>query len=340
MNTIIKYLLLGFLVAASFMPRQAHADLSCTSFLTVYFNPPDGVAMIDETVAVGQPVWSGTVNFPTADLNYGCSDPTIGGIGYGWHITEYIGAGTYRGNNVYDSGIAGLGYKIYSTGGCVSGYYPLTCPYDNRFTNLHARQYTVTLIKTSATMAESGQLSGVFAIVNTRGKSGNFLGVMDKFVWSIPFQVKKMVKPTCAVDDRSVLVPMGSVSNPKLSVGQTFNPVDFSLKLNCSGGDGTTPINAYLTLTDSTTPGNRSSTLNLGTGSTVTGLGIQILRNNTPVSFGPADGTTVGSQNQFSVGATTNGSITIPFTGQYIVTNTNVTPGIVKAVALFTVVYQ
>ncbi|KVO43095.1 hypothetical protein WL02_03365 [Burkholderia ubonensis] len=93
----------------------------------------------------------------------------------------------------------------------------------------------------------------------------------------------------------------------------------------------------YVTLTDLTAPGNTSNQLTLAPASTAKGVKLRILRNGSPVGYGP-DSRVAGNPNQWYVGrasTTTN----IPLSAQYIATGP-VSAGTVKGVATFTMSYQ
>jgi type 1 fimbria pilin len=119
------------------------------------------------------------------------------------------------------------------------------------------------------------------------------------------------------------------------AVGATTGSTPFNLALNCDPG-----VNVAVTLTDATTPSNRSSTLTLTADSSASGVGYQISYANVPVLFG-ADSAAVGNANQISVSSspTAGGVFTVPLTASYIRTGT-VVPGSANARATFTMSYQ
>jgi type 1 fimbria pilin len=144
---------------------------------------------------------------------------------------------------------------------------------------------------------------------------------------------------TCSVDAGSVNlnVSLGTTSAPGLAgpVGTTAGNAGFSVRLNCSTG-----MNVYMTLTDANNLGNTSDILSLSpSAAQARGVGVQIRRNGTPVRFGP-DSSVAGNTNQFSLGASPNGVLDIPFTANFIKTNVVVAPGDANAVATYTLSYQ
>lgn len=144
---------------------------------------------------------------------------------------------------------------------------------------------------------------------------------------------------TCSVDAGSINIPvsLGTTSAPGLAgpVGTTSGNASFNVRLNCSTG-----MNVYMTLTDANNLGNLTDTLSLSPSATqARGVGIQIRRDGTPVRFGP-DSSVAGNMNQFSLGASPNGALVVPFTANYIKTAVAVTPGDANAVATYTLSYQ
>lgn len=140
---------------------------------------------------------------------------------------------------------------------------------------------------------------------------------------------------TCSVTTTSVDVPLPQAYAGKLSTtGSTAGATPFNLGINCSQG-----TNVMVTLTDASDVSNRSNTLGLAPGSSAAGVGLQILKGSTPISYGP-DSAAAGNTNQWSAGTAAGGPMTIPLTAQYVRTPGTLTPGTVKGTATFTMSYQ
>lgn len=84
---------------------------------------------------------------------------------------------------------------------------------------------------------------------------------------------------------------------------------------------------------------NVSTTLGLTTGSTATGVGLQVINGGTTIGYGP-DSALIGTTNQWSAGTASGGVMKIPLTAQYVRTAGSLTPGKVTAAATFTMSYQ
>ncbi|SAL44791.1 type-1 fimbrial protein subunit A [Caballeronia arvi] len=95
-----------------------------------------------------------------------------------------------------------------------------------------------------------------------------------------------------------------------------------------------------LTLTDVTTPANRSTTLTLTPSSTAKGVGYQISFRGVPVAYG-ADTAAAGNQNQIFVSSvpTITGPLSVPMSVSYVRTGA-VVPGSANAKVTFTMSYQ
>ncbi len=134
-----------------------------------------------------------------------------------------------------------------------------------------------------------------------------------------------MVVPTCSTQNVSVdLKPISPSALP--AVGSVAGSTPFNIVLQCPAGP---PVNVGTTLTDATTPGNRTSTLSLAKSSSATGVAVQISNTKGLVLYGP-DSPVARNPNQFKVGTLSaqGGAINIPLTAEYVRTGA-VTPGTV-----------
>ena len=147
-------------------------------------------------------------------------------------------------------------------------------------------------------------------------------------------------KPTCKVTTPTRSVSLLPVPKSKLNaIGTVTAAEDFTLGMSCSGGDTGKTLGIFAVLTDQSAPDNRSDVLSLSNGSSATGVGIQILRNGSPLAYGP-DSTASTAQNRWKVGTYGNVNVTIPLSARYIQTDSVVTAGTVNARATFTVSYE
>lgn len=204
-----------------------------------------------------------------------------------------------------------------------------------------AASTTLTLVKTGP-IADGAVLAAgplewteVNGLVNTR----------DNLATSVRF-----VAQTCNVTTTNVLVPISPASGIPLRtftrVGTTTNPVPFQIGIDCTGVSTT----VFMTLTDQQNPGNISDTLALTANSVATGIGIQIMSEESSIGsgvfnvrrFGPA-ASVAGNTNQFRVATTAEvspGPKRMNFRARYIQTAAQVTAGTANGIATFTMSYQ
>ncbi|KPC54124.1 Type-1 fimbrial protein, A chain precursor [Amantichitinum ursilacus] len=199
---------------------------------------------------------------------------------------------------------------------------------------------TFTFIKTDAGPTRSGQINGmVFILTSNAG------GKVDlaSFNLSSPIVLKVGTSPTCAVDAASKTVDV-TLAQAKIAAfsgpGSSANPTPFKLMFTCTGAkNGGTSI-AQIGFTDANSPGNTSSVLSLSAKSTAKGVGVQIQSSaGMPYTLGP-DSTAWDAPGHNTEGEWANGNYTLSFTASYIQTEPIVQPGLVDAMATFTMTYQ
>ncbi|WP_196786401.1 fimbrial protein [Burkholderia cepacia] len=237
--------------------------------------------------------------------------------------------------NTFPTGTPGIGVRIrYNT----QDWWNQSTYSNQNSIKSGATYLTIEFVKTGTISAHAtitGEIGALWV------DNYNFKAVSYQIRGSI--QVKTRV-PTCSVATKLISVsmtPNDSMSSHDFSgVGSTSPQRDFSILLNCSGGDKNTFTNAYVTLTDQTNNLNQSNQLSLTKDSTAAGLKVQILKDGKPLSYGP-DSNETGNVNQWKAGNIPEGQSTfsIPLTARYIQTGT-VKAGTANAVATFTMNYQ
>lgn len=214
---------------------------------------------------------------------------------------------------------------------------------------------TMELVKTGTIPAGSyGLANGGQAVISLHLVAGSVIPpiasarIVMGNTTSVPVIVVKD-KPTCSVSasSTSLDVPLGNVPRSTFTgLGSVSKEKSFNLVLECTGGDAGESRGINITLTDpASSGGNSSTTLPLTPGSTASGVGIQVLRDNgTLVSYG-ADSAVVGNPNQWKAGTVTgaiNGTqiFTIPLKARYVQTAPDVTSGVADGLATFTMSYD
>ncbi|MFM0163504.1 fimbrial protein [Paraburkholderia sediminicola] len=320
---------------------EAHADCSpkarlpdtVVKFPTTIYVPPDAAngAVLATTGAVA-------VTGATANTQYAsCS----GSGSLYWQIA----AAPVVANRTGTTSVAGIGYTISLSGGGFSSDL-------NMDTQLNAANVpgglatpkftsqlyvTVNLVKTGP--ITPGKLSLNPSGTGTPGRAGVFFagdGGSIVFTVTMPSNVSSVSSAACTVTTLSPNVSLDAISTSALKgVDSTAGEKSFPIKLNCPSAE----TKVYITLTDNANPANTSTTLSLKSGSTASGVGLQVLNAGTPVAFGP-DSAAPGNKNQWLVGTSSEGPMTIPLTARYVQTATKVKAGTVNGVATFTMSYQ
>ena len=261
-----------------------------------------------------------------------------------YHITcdndfYYIeGIGTESGG-IYSTSIPNLGMKI---------TWERAVPYSGSmlkrgtFHSLPTNNMTIELVKTGE-LTSGGLLRSSFARIYSGTSSARDLLATVFLSSGITVNVSSRPRPpTCRVSTGKIDVTMAPAPFADFKgIGSVTAAKDFSIELTCAGGEANTRLTAFITLTDATQATNRSSTLTLAQNSKARGVGIQVLRNNVPVSFG-ADSGSLGNANQWNAGQVAQGqnSLKIPLSARLVQTAGSVTPGVAYGRATFTMSYQ
>lgn len=140
----------------------------------------------------------------------------------------------------------------------------------------------------------------------------------------------------CSVKQSDIQVTMPQARTLDIDkVGATTGATSLNLSLDCDAG-----ARVAVTLSDVTTPSNRSTTLSLTQDSTAKGIGYQISFGGVPIAFG-ADSAVAGNTNQIFVSPrpTSGGPLSVPLSVSYVRTGP-VSPGSANAKTTFTMSYQ
>ncbi|MBR8207450.1 fimbrial protein [Burkholderia cenocepacia] len=252
-------------------------------------------------------------------------------------VNRMTGVGTPGASNIYPTSIPNVGMRIVSPRGEVAPFSSGAPPgWETPWNVNYAPK--IQLIKTG-NITESGVLSGAYAYYRANTDGGQ---VLAEYRFAGPVLVTPKV-PSCTVTTPRIQVPMGKTlaSTVFTGVGATAPSQSFEINLSCSGGDKGTSAKVYVTLTDATNPGNTSKTLSLSKDSKATGVGLQILKGDDVLGYGPAS-SAIGNTNQWLGGSVAQGAsgMSIPLRARYVQTSPRVTVGTANAIANFTMSYQ
>lgn len=176
-----------------------------------------------------------------------------------------------------------------------------------------------TLVKTDAISA--GQLPAMTFIISSRGSGGYSPGGTV----TITLTQSSIQTVSCSVVNNMINVNMGTISTSAFNgIGSTASSTQFRIPVEC---DGNTPL-SFTINGSSSDPQN--GLLTLGSGSTVSGVGIQILYQDVPLRLSSAQ----------SLGTVSSGSFDIPLIARYYQIGSTVTAGTVNATATVTFTYN
>jgi len=228
--------------------------------------------------------------------------------------------------DVFETGVPGIGVRFKYLNGQNGGY--VTAPHTDVFTP--SGSFTGNINNTrEVLLVVTGQVStGTFTTppAMTLTWSGSCFETKSSTVTLS--NLTEITSHTCT-PSAPASVSLPSVPAAKLTpVGSTIGDTAFSLGLTCQSR--ATP---YITFTDVLSPSNRGAILTLDPSSTATGVAVQLVNGQTPISFGP-DSAVARNPNQRQLDSTG-----AAFTARYISTGTP-TGGTVKAAASFTMSYQ
>ncbi|MCA8238379.1 fimbrial protein [Burkholderia cenocepacia] len=247
------------------------------------------------------------------------------------------GIGIPDASKIYPTSMPNVGMRITSPAGDIAPFTESGFPQAQATWN---RWYApkIQLIKTG-NVTESGVLSGAYANYRADTDAGQ---VLVEYRFAAPVLVTPKV-PSCTVTTPRIQVPMGETmaSTVFTGVGSSAPSRSFGIDLSCSGGDKGTTAKVYVTLTDATNPGNTSTTLSLSKDSTATGVGLQILKGDDVLGYGPAS-SAIGNTNQWLGGSVAQGAagMSIALRARYVQTSPRITSGTANAIANFTMSYQ
>lgn len=331
-------MLLGLALITHLMPSLAQADLYCSSPTIALVTPPN-TATINNSAAVGAVLWTTSASYPYVDVSAKC-----GGVTQATFMPMQAGTRAYLGNNLYESGVPGVAYRITMGGSaCRTGYLPLNCAYQTWAVAFQPRVVTIDLVKTGP-LTQSGEMSGEFAKIDAGNAAGIVTSEAISYQWSSPFYIK-VANPTCSVTTPNQTVNLDPVMAKNFTgVGSTAGTAkNFNISLNCTAGTGNTSALVYFTLSDANTPGNLSDMLTPGPTSTSQGVGMRIFYQGAAVKFGPqATAGNIPNTNQYFLTTvpTAGGTYNIPLSAQYVQTDSYVKQGDVYTLLTATFAYN
>ncbi|RQO60196.1 hypothetical protein DBV14_06410 [Variovorax sp. KBW07] len=321
---IRSLMLLGSFLLLSLASVSASASTTkCTIPPRSTLQTPAGIRF-DPSLPIGTELWRGTLQSGT-DTDAMCS----GGNG----MVTFKGTGVKRADQSYDTGIPGIGYRVhFLTAGCQApAFWPVEC--GGIFAaRVGAATIEVVLFKTGEIPPEGGSLSGDFLEWTYEGYR------LISYAWTGSLAITPKA-PTCAPAQPLYNIDLGRIPRSTFTgIGSVSRSQPLTIELQCTG-DSRTSVTVRGTLTDSTNPANRSTSLTLASNSIASGIAIQILKGGVALGYG-ADSRTNGNPNQWLAGTTQAGIFRIPLEARAVQTGATVGAGSFNGRATYTMSYE
>lgn len=340
---LLKCLSMVAMMFALFSAPTAHAGtITCNATSIPAFTPVVGANSFGRDAPVGSTTPAYATSFGFHCPGDPCCDRDI------YIILAATPAALVAGyNDVYPTNVPGIGvrYTVSNGAGTSCTGLPLTVQSGSRQVICHqifaaaSPGYDYTL-NVAAQFVKTGTIApGALTTIPALSITNAINNQSGSYLWGNAFTGAasgSFNSVACSVTQTAVQVTMPQAKTKDLATpGATTGTTPFALSLNCDAG-----VQVAMTLTDATTPANRSSTLSLTSDSTAKGVGYQIAFNGTPVAYG-ADSAVAGNANQIMVTSspTTGGTMAVPLSASYVSTGP-VNPGTANARATFTMSYQ
>lgn len=276
--------------------------------LTVQRDTPAGTVLVTRTM-------------PERSFNLGVSC-TSGITPYVYNELRFSTLSSF-GNKVYNTNIEGIGIRLFLGSAPGSSSFP----FSGTLAPLPASLWIgggsgAQLVRTASANVGAGAIT-------TGTLARGFLNASPRLYYNT-FRLTggTIRRAACTVTNTSIPVPLGDRSRTDFTgPGSTSQSVPFSIPLSC---DPNTRVRVTLDGTPVPSGAQGVVALSPSTETVATGVGVQILRNNTPVTLGTS----------IAIGTSGGGVYNIPLVGRYYQTQPNVTAGKANATATFTMTYN
>ena len=311
---------IGFLLlaAVALTPSAAHAGCSFdrgNSQGTYNVSVPTSIVN-DPTIPVGATLYTSASSGINQQVNFNCGNTSNNG----WGLINAVGNTPGTSQNVFPTGVSGVGYRVLQKGDYIYPY-----PYFDLGRNqswYEADAVTLELVKTG-TIADGSVLpSGLLASFKAGQQNNYIIDAVIRLANALTFTA-----PACQVNTTAINVVLPTVTRGAFTgVDSTTGTTPFQIGLTCSSG-------AVVRITlDTASPVNGKPGVIAPSGGSTSGVGVQVLNasGTTPVTFGtPA-----------TIGATPNGALAVNYYARYYQTGSTVGAGTLSATATFTLSYQ
>jgi type 1 fimbria pilin len=267
---------------------------------------------VSPSARVGDILWQNTMSGSSTSLY--CRS---GGF---YHTTGWSTAQAASNlNRVYNTGLPGVGMQILYNNNTLMQW-PRTSQYFSaQFWFFPVNHWTFRFIKTAT--INSGRVT-----VPTQGARWTY-GSLTPLTFNLTNNNVEFIvdRPTCSLSNRAPSVNFGVV--PISTTNGTLVERSFNVSVRCVGGAAGATAPIRVTFTDANNTFNRSNNLTISP--TNSGMTINLLRNASPIYFGPPS-SAAGNPGQILLGNASAGAYNFPITARLIRT------GSMRALPAFT----
>jgi type 1 fimbria pilin len=295
---------------------------------------------------VGSPIPGSDFNVPLQINCSTASDADTAGCegGGGWSLTAFATPGetAYANTYTYPGLNEGIGFQALGSDGLPLPAVPGS--YNTRFFVLSPGRpvdgtqsvaIRFRLVKIAPTVTEGVASSPAFYLACNGAEYANVNEDNSRFTFTANVT---RVASGCVPMASDTVVTLPSLTRSQFSgVGTTAGRTNFMLGFQCDAD-----AHALVTFTDATLPSNSGSIINLSSGASAAGLGVQLISNNAPIVMAPNELSSLGGTALMldSAAGAGNQVINIPLAAEYIQSAASITPGMVNASVLFNIAYQ
>lgn len=304
--------LLLSIVSGCLFSMQAQADCSSVAMAT---NPTVnfGVITAQRDLSIGGDIVTKVIPAGNNLIANGCYDDIREKVSV--NLANY----PLIGNKLFESGVKGVGIRIKVNDVQIGSTFLIQSQAGSQNNSRYSPKIEVTLVKTGDITPGKVSMGPILTLAEY--SSGAYKDALTYRVSS-----GGITQALCEITgSASIPVEMGTAQVTDFNgKGSTLPPVDVTIPLECNSG---TSVNISFDATSS----HQNGIIDLNSGSSAEGIGIQLKLKDIPVLFNHA---------LFVAETTGQGKFDIPLTASYIQTDDSIKAGLASAVANFTVTYE
>lgn len=322
----VKIFKLALMLLLANVASPAMAACSSPQLPTTFTLPAVGIL---SNLPLGQAIPGAVIN-PSITITCNNTFPA-GSI---WDFTGPTATATAYPNVYTGSGLpSGIGVRINDENGNPVTPRGTNFPVGSAPNTVKTLNFSVELIKLSDTIAQTTTTASWNISVSGQAYANSSI---TPSTVKLAITILRPSIPTCSPSLSVTQVTLPTVSvNSFSGINSTAGNKPFAIALNCEANAA-----PQITFSDSTQPANATSLISLTSGSTATGIALQILSNGSPVMLSPGGQAMSGSTVVAPSPASSAQTVSVPLAAQYIQSAAQIGAGSVNGIATFSLTYQ